>query len=536
MKIIKRSRGFYLTNVYDTMLVEQLSTLGLAFTKASLSALVLRHLGLYMPKEPRDTFGDYGQKYEEFQIEYAANDVVPLHLIRDLQWSRVQKEGLENAARLEFEFIKPLCEMELNGIHIDVDKWRIIMTDVEKERIEVGGIIREILSEVEDQNTLFGVSLVNIDSNAQLKSALNKYGIPVEKTDVGALEKHAGVPIVDAILDYRKANKLISTYAETLLAKISKYTGRLHTDFRQMIATGRLSSSNPNLQNIPKQQRYRSCFISSPGYSLITADQSGAELRILGNLSKDPIFIEAYATGQDLHTRTASEIFGVPYDKVDKNMRGAAKSINFGLIYGMSSVGLSKRLKITKKSAEDMINKYFNRYRGIKRYLDKAARDAVSNRFTTTVSGRKRYYNMPAFDHPDRKKIQSGIERQGMNAAIQGGDADTIKEAMILVVNRLEGYDAKLLLCVHDELVIEVRDDQRYEVSEIVVKAIKDGFGRYFTDIPMETEALIGKSWLKGLCENKVDGTKCGHNEMKFILDEKYGSKLVCSKCGGGQE
>jgi DNA polymerase-1 len=303
-----------------------------------------------------------------------------------------------------------------------------------------------------------------------------------------------------------------------------------------MIATGRLSSSNPNLQNIPKQQRYRSCFISSPGYSLITADQSGAELRILGNLSKDPIFIEAYATGQDLHTRTASEIFGVPYDKVDKNMRGAAKSINFGLIYGMSSVGLSKRLKITKKSAEDMINKYFNRYRGIKRYLDKAARDAVSNRFTTTVSGRKRYYNMPAFDHPDRKKIQSGIERQGMNAAIQGGDADTIKEAMILVVNRLEGYDAKLLLCVHDELVIEVRDDQRYEVSEIVVKAIKDGFGRYFTDIPMETEALIGKSWLKGLCENKVDGTKCGHNEMKFILDEKYGSKLVCSKCGGGQE
>lgn len=537
MKIIKRNRGFYLTNIYDTMLIEQLSTLGLSFTKSSLAALVLRHLGLYMPKEPRDTFGDYGQKYEDFQLEYAANDVVPLHLIRDLQWPKVQKEGLENAARLEFEFVKPLCEMELNGIHIDTDKWRIIMKDVEKERVEVGGIIRDILSEIEDQNTLFGVSLVNIDSNAQLKRALNRYGLPIEKTDVSALEKHAGLPIIDAILDYRKANKLISTYAETLLAKISKYTGRLHTDFRQMVSTGRMSSSNPNLQNIPKKQKYRSCFVAAPGYKLLTADMSGAELRILGNLSQDPVFVDAYATGQDLHTRTASEIFDVAYDKVDKYMRGAAKAINFGLCYGMSPVGLSKRLKITKKEAEVMINKYFNRYRGIKRYLDRAGQEAVRNRYSVTASGRRRYYNMPAFDHPDRKIIQGSIERQGMNAGIQGSNADTIKEAMVLLVERLKGYDARLILCVHDEIVVEAKEEQSREVAKIVSQSLIDGFGKYFNLIPMETDTLIGPCWIKGACENEISsGKKCGNLNMEFISDEKYGTKLVCAQCGAPQE
>jgi DNA polymerase I-like protein with 3'-5' exonuclease and polymerase domains len=426
MKIIKKNLGYYLTNVYDTMLMEQLSALGL-FLKADLGSLVLRYLGLVMPKEPRSTFKDYNQKFQDFQLEYAANDVVPLHFIRDLQFQKIQKESLEVAADIESRFLVPLCEMEMNGIHIDVDKWRKMMEEVDKERIQVKKIIQDILSEVEEQTTLFGVSLINIDSNVQLKKALNRYGLNLEKTDVAALSKHKGLPVIDAILDYRKANKLISTYAEPLLAKISEYTGRLHTDFKQMVRTGRMSSSNPNLQNIPKKQKFRSCFISPPGYSLLTADMSGAELRILGNLSKDPVFVEAYATGQDLHTRTAAEVFDVAYDKVEKHMRNAAKAINFGLCYGMSAVGLSKRLKISKKEAELMINKYFKRYKGVKRYLDRSGKEAVRNRYSLTVSGRRRYYSMPPYDHPDRKAIQSSIERQGMNAGIQGClSADTI--------------------------------------------------------------------------------------------------------------
>ena len=535
MKIIKRSRDYYIDNIYDTMLIEQLSTLGLR-VKASLDALVLRHLGLTMPKEPRGTFQDYGQEYQEFQLEYAANDVVALHLLRDMQWPRIQSESLEVAADLEFRFLKPLCEMELNGIHIDVDKWRVVMTDVEKERDEVKGIIQEILSEVEEQTTMFGVSLINVDSNAQLKKALNKYGLKLDSTAVGVLAKHQGLPIIDAILDYRKANKLMSTYAETLLSKISKHTGRLHTSFRQMVSTGRMSSSNPNLQNIPKKQKFRSCFIAPEGYSLLTADMSGAELRILGNFSQDPVFIEAYATGQDLHTRTASEMFKIDYDKVEGKHRNAAKAINFGLCYGMSAIGLSKRLNVTKQEAVNLIDRYFNAYKGVKKYLDRAGSDAVSNRYSTTISGRRRYYNMPPYDHPDRKMIQGGIERQGKNAGIQGSNADTIKEAMVLLVERLKPYDAKLILTVHDEVVVEVADEQRQEVAPVVAQSLVDGFGRYFSLIPMETDTLTGPCWLKDSCENKIGSSKCGCTKMKFIPHQKYGTKLVCTKCGKEQD
>lgn len=537
MKIIKRNRGYYLTNVYDTMLTEQLSTLGLGFTKASLSALVLRYLGLTMPKEPRGTFKDYYQTYQPFQLEYAANDVVPLQMIRDLQWPKVQSEGLEVAADLEFRFLVPLCEMELNGINIDQEKWRRMMREVETERDEIKSIIQKILSEVEEQTTLFGVSLVNVDSTAQLIKALNKYGVPLESTKEEVLKKHAGLPVIDAILDYRKANKLISTYAESLLAKISPHTGRLHTDFRQMVSTGRMSSSNPNLQNIPKKQKFRSCFVSPEGYSLLTADMSGAELRILGNLSQDPVFIEAYATGQDLHTRTGSEMFKVAYDRVEKKHRNAAKAINFGLCYGMSAVGLSKRLKVTKDEAEDLIFRYFNAYKGVKRYLDQAGKDAVRNRYSTTVSGRRRYYNMPPYDHPDRKMIQGRIERQGKNAGIQGSNADTIKEAMVILVERIKNYDAKLILTVHDEVVVEAKDDQREEVAAIVAQSLVDGFGKYFSVIPMQTDTLIGPCWLKDACENEVEPKhKCGSTKMKFVPHGKFGTKLVCAQCGKEQD
>jgi len=536
-KIIKLALGFYLDNVYDTMLAEQLINLGLNFKKANLAALVYKYLGLYLPKEPRDTFTNYFQKFEDFQLEYAANDVVPLQMIMDLQRDRIANEGLENACRLEFDFVKPLCEMELNGILIDTEKWRLIMSEVEGERNSVRKIIQDMLSEVEAQKTLFGGSTLNVDSNIQLKKTLNKYGLTLENTSEKALSNLRGLPIVDAILDYRKANKLISTYSESLLAKINSHTGRLHTDFRQMVSTGRMSSSNPNLQNIPNKQKFRSCFVAQEGYSLLTADMSGAELRILGNLSADPVFVEAYSTGQDLHTRTASEVFDTPYDKVQAKMRKAAKAINFGLIYGMSSKGLSDRLKIPRKEAEQMINKYFNRYKKVKQYLDKSASEAVRKRYSVTVSGRKRYYNMPPFDHPDRKNIQRGIERQGMNAAIQGANADTIKEAMIKLVDRISNYDARLLLTVHDEVVVEAKDDQRHEVAKIVSQSLVDGFGTYFNLIPMETDTLIGPCWIKESCEAEITPkTKCGSKEMVFVKDSRRISKLICKKCGKEQE
>jgi len=537
MKYIKHHGGYYVNNIYDTMLVEQLFTLGLGFVKADLVTLVKRYMNITMDKEPRGTFSDYNQDFQPFQLEYAANDVVVLNMLRSLQQPRIQQEGFENVCRLEFEFTKPMCEMELNGITFDVDKHRVILDDIEQGRLKHGKMVNDLLAGTNDQTTLFGVSLINIDSNAQLLSALNKYGLKLESTAEGVLAKFQGVPAIDELLAYRKAQKFISTYGESLISQINEMTGRLHTRFRQMVSTGRMSSSAPNLQNIPKKQIYRSCYVAKDGCSLITADMSGAELRILGNLSADPVFVECYMNGIDLHTRTASEVFGIPMDKVKHSDRNAAKAINFGLCYGLSKYGLAKRLKISENEADDMINSYFVRYRGVKRLLDRSAKDAVMRRYSKTVSGRKRFYKLPEYGHADFDKKKRAVEREGKNAVIQGANADTIKEAMILAVNRLEerGMKSKLLLTVHDEMVVEAPYNEQEEARRIVSQSLIDGFGRYFDLIPMETDALIGPCWLKNSCEDEATGKECGGTEMVWAPDEKYKTKIVCKKCGVSQ-
>lgn len=530
MKMIKHHYGFYIENIYDTMLTEQLFHLGQK-VKANLQALVFRYLGITMDKEPSNTFKDYNQKFQPFQLEYAANDVSVLRLIRDLQLPKIREHNFEDVCRLEFEFTKPMCEMELNGVTLDAEKQRRLIRETDIERQKFSKEVTQILSMNEDQMTLFGVSLINLDSNLQLKKALNKYGLGLESTAVGVLEKHRGLPVIDSLLAYRKAQKFMSTYGETLIAQISKVTGRIHTDFTQMVSTGRMSSSDPNLQNIPKKQRYRSAFVSKKGYSLITADMSGAELRILGNMSQDEIFIECFREGIDLHSRTIAEIHGIPISEVTSDMRDAAKAINFGLAYGLSKFGLARRLKIHEKKAEEMMSKYFERYKGVKRYLNQSARDAVRNRYSTSISGRKRFYTLPDYNHPDYKRMVGGVQRRGMNQPIQGGNADTIKQSMIYLVDRLEnsGYDAKLILTVHDEVVVEAKTEQIWEVKPIVEQSLIDGFGRYFSLIPMETDGLVGDCWLKNSCENKLDGKKCGGTEIRFDSKEN----LKCVSCGG---
>jgi len=533
MKYIKLHGGYYVNNIYDTMLVEQMFNLGLGFVKADLASLVMRYMNITVDKEPRGTFTDYNQVFKPFQLEYAANDVVILNMIRSLQMPTIQQESFENVCRLEFEFTKPMCEMELNGITFDTEKHRVILSDIDEERKKHGKMVSDLLNATEDQTTLFGVSLINIDSNAQLLKALKKYGLELDSTDVNVLGKFKGIPVIDELLAYRKAQKFISTYGESLIAKINEITGRLHTRFRQMVSTGRMSSSAPNLQNIPKKQIYRSCYIAKDGHSLVTADMSGAELRILGNLSADAVFIECYANGIDLHTRTASEVFGIPFDQVKNSDRGKAKAINFGLCYGLSKYGLARGLKISEGEADDMIKAYFKRYSGVKRLLDKSAKTAVMKRCSTTVSGRKRYYKLPEYGSPDFDRKKRSIEREGKNAVIQGANADTIKEAMILAVNRLEEQNmkSKLLLTVHDEIIIEAPFNEQEEAKRIAEQSLIDGFGKYFNLIPMEADGLVGPCWLKSECEHN----KCGGTEMEWAPDKKYKTKIVCKKCGASQ-
>lgn len=529
LKILKLSLGIYVKNVYDTMLAEQLLNLGLN-SKANLKYLVEKYLYIDMPKEPAKTFSDYGQQYRPFQLEYAINDVVVLDTIMKLQKTNLISEGLMEVAQLEFDFIKPLSEMELNGILIDVNKWRTIINNVETEAITLCKDLGQILSKASSQTSLFGVSLINVDSQKQLLKALRDSGLKLESTDVKVLNNYIGVPVIDKLLEYRKKQKLVSTYGETLLDRINPITGRLHTAFKQLVSTGRLSSTNPNLQNIPAKQLYRSCFIAKEGYSLITSDMASAELRVIGNFSKDPGFIKAFRENLDLHTQAASAAFKIPYDKVTADQRKKAKGLSFGLPYGISSFGLSKRLNITEEEAQAMIDGYFDEYKGVKKFLDTSAHMAVNKGYVRTISGRKRYFKIPELYADDSKKILRAIAREAKNAPIQGSNADTMKKAMVILQERLEkgNYDAKLLLNVHDEAVIESRNDQVEEVAEIVKQSIIDGFGHYFDLIPMETVPLKSPCWMKGGCENKLDnGIKCDGTDYKFLDND-----LICEKCG----
>jgi DNA polymerase-1 len=488
-----------------------------------------------MDKEPRDTFNDYYQKFQDYQLVYAANDVVPLELIRDLQLAEVKRHKLEGVCQLEFDFVKPLCEMELNGIHMDIDKWHVILADIQKEKEELAVKIADMLAGTNDQTTLFGVSLINIDSNKQLLKSLKSYGLQLDNTDIKALTKLKGIPVIDSLIEYRKAQKVVSTYGEKLLAKIHKDTGRIHTSFNQMVSTGRMSSSNPNLQNIPNKQKFRTCFIAKKGCILITADMSGAELRILGNLSKDKLFKHCYDNGIDIHTKTASEVFKVDMELAStKKYRGPSKAVGFGICYGMSKFGLAERLQIPENEAAGIIKGYLAAYPEVARFLNSSGRSAVAKGYSRSISGRKRFYNIPPIHDPDRRGIVNGVEKQAKNAPIQGSNADTIKQSMVYCVERLEQlpYYAKLLLTVHDEIIIETIEEKKYEVAEIVRQSLIDGFGKYFTLIPMETDALIGPSWIKEACENYIDDKKCGGTEMIFIPNDKYGTKLVCKICG----
>lgn len=508
-EMLKTNFGIVLNRVYDLMIAEQLLNLGLHY-KSSLDYMVAKYFSLHMPKDVASSFNDYHQKYAEHQLRYAANDVSILRDIYNFQLPLLQRDGLMRAAKLEFDFIKPLAEMELNGVLLDVPKWRDIINEMIVERDRLRFELHNVFDATVDQTTLFGVSLLNLDSPSQIIKGLTSLGVDVESTDVKELSKHKGNPIVDLLLGYRKHEKFITTYGEAMINRIHPKTGRLHTSFKQMVDTGRLSSSNPNLQNIPKEQRYRSCFMARPGYKLITSDMSQAELRILADYSQDPAFLDAYNSGQDLHTRTASDIFGVTQNEVikdkklsddDVNKKGyrtAAKALNFGLIYGLTKIGLSIRLGVSESKAEGYINAYFSKYKSIKSWLDKASRFAIMHRYSTTISGRRRYYKVPNPNDPKFNRAKGSIERQGRNTPIQGSNADTIKQSMVYITDRIKNYDARLLLTVHDEVVVEAKEDHVEEVGKIVRGCLIDGFGEFFKIVKMEADVLVGDHWLKG--------------------------------------
>ena len=509
-KFIKKHTGFELYNIYDTLLAEGVLTAGLSAKMASLKDLTKNYLGLDMDKNIRKSFvGLKDINFSEEQLKYAAIDTFVLFPIFDSQIPKLRQQGVIETAKTEFAVTKVVGEMELKGVYINRSKWEDIIVNLKKRRDEITEEFYGSISGYYSFNNvdLFGNNAppININSQPQLLDLFNKklsLNIPSTADPVLELVNH---PLVKTLREYRKYEKLISAFGESLLEKINKQTKRIHPEFNQMgAATGRFSCNNPNLQQIPRdtpEAPFRACFNPESGYKFVISDYSSMEMRILADLSGDKKFIEAIRNGYDLHSYTAALMFGLEYSEDFKkkhgDLRQAAKAINFGLMYGMGPGRLAAQINVTPEQGKEYMEKYFSSYPSVRDFLSKVASEAVKKGYSATPGGRKRWYKMPDKSDPEYKKQIGSIERQAKNHPIQGTNADAMKHALVSLYERIkkDRVDASILLTVHDEIVTEARDDQaedfKYVLSEEMIKAAEV----FVKKVPIASDPFVGDVW-----------------------------------------
>ena len=408
----------------------------------------------------------------------------------------VDKELTQLYKEIELPLASVLARMELAGVAADEKKLDALSRDMAGKLARLEDLAKEQA----------GDPGFNPNSPKQLGVVLfEKLGLPVVKktktgysTDVKVLEELRGKhPLVDTILQYRALAKLHSTYLEGLKPLINRTTGRIHTHFQQTVTvTGRLSSTDPNLQNIPTRTEtgrgIRALFVPGEGYDwLLSCDYSQIELRILAHVSQDSLMLESFRENQDVHARTASEVFGVPLDLVSHEMRGRAKAVNFGIVYGISDFGLAVQLGCSRKEASEFIENYLSRYKGVKEYMERMKALARSQGYVTTLLGRRRY--LPDINNRNFN-LRSFAERTAINTPIQGTAADIMKLAMLRVdaALRKSGLSFRVLLQVHDELVLEVKEAEREAAAALVQTEMQNAFK---LDVPLLAEVNYGKDW-----------------------------------------
>lgn len=427
--------------------------------------------------------------------EYSGEDADIVLRLKQVLEPQLKEHKLDVLFReIEMPLMEVLVEMERTGVKVDAGFLKSMSVRLETETAKIVTTIHELAG------TAF-----NINSPKQLADILfGKLGLtPTKKTKTGfstnvdVLQDLAHLhPLPAEILKYRMLAKLKSTYVDALPAMINPRTGRLHTSFNQAVtATGRLSSSEPNLQNIPIRtdlgREIRKAFIAELGSSLISADYSQIELRVLAHLSGDPVLIRTFLEDQDIHTRTASEIFGLDAKEITPEMRRKAKAVNFGIIYGISAFGLAQDIGVSNAEAKRYIDNYFGRYPNVRAFIDRTIQEARTNGFVTTLFGRRRF--IPELSSSSAPVRNFG-ERTAVNTPIQGTAADMIKIAMIRISRRLsrERLSTKMILQVHDELVFEVPDGE-IEIMKKLVREEMEGVVRL--DVPVKIDLAAGRNW-----------------------------------------
>jgi DNA polymerase-1 len=489
-------------SLFDTMIAHYLLEPDM---RHNMNLLSESYLG-YSPVHIESLIGEKGNNQKNMRsvpvdklMEYAVEDADVTFQLKTVFEPKIKSGGLDElATEIEMPLIRVLATMERNGVKLDLEDLKAITINLREDIISLEKEIYLLAGtefNISSPKQLGDILFIRLKLDEKARVTKTKQFITNEEILQRLTNKH---PIISKVLEYRGLKKLLSTYVEALPLLVDKKSGRIHTSYNQAVAsTGRLSSNNPNLQNIPvrdaRGREIRKAFVPEKGHVFLSADYSQIELRLMAHLSKDASMIADFLSGNDIHAATASKIFGVEIAEVTREMRSRAKTANFGIIYGISSFGLSERLTIGRKEAKDLIDGYFNSYPGVKIYMDESIRKARDLGYVTTMFGRKRY--LPDI-HSRNQVVRGNAERNAINAPIQGSAADIIKIAMIRIFDRMNSEEllSKMILQVHDELIFETANSELEKLKDLVIFEMSNAAK---LDIPLKVDWGTGNNWFE---------------------------------------
>ncbi len=486
-------RGITLHPVFDTMLAAQVLAGGDQRPSFSLEAVAERFLEETLDKSAGRE--DWSGELSERQLEYAARDAAILLPLHEKLAAALEEEKLTSVSKIEFRAVAAIAEMELSGVKLDVARWKELEKTIRVRRDEAAEELEAQFPQPEGVLPLEGLGpRLNLNSPQQITDAFRSLGVDLPDTKVWTLLK-VDHPAAKLLLKYRELQKKLGTYLETYPRYIDPGSGRIHANFLQCrVPTGRLACTNPNIQQIPHEDEFRSCFVAEEGNTLVIADYSQIELRILAEVSDDAGFVEAFQKGEDLHRVTAATMFGVGKDEVTKDQRSAAKRINFGLMYGRGARSLSAQLGTDDERARVLIDEYFANYPGVQKFLQSTANRAMKTRTLRTLAGRVRKFgDTSGLDRQDK----GALRREAMNYPIQGSSADIAKLALVYLHEALRDLDARLINSIHDEFVVECREDLAEEVTERMEDAMIRAGKVLLKKVPPEVEVGVSREWKK---------------------------------------
>ena len=534
-----KSYGITLANVHDTMVIEKVLTNGQDTVSGfySLAGLLNRYLNVQMDKEQQKSFVDHEGEFTDKQIVYAAKDVMYLHRLRDVQWISGKDQGLLECCKLENAAVLAFSDIEYNGMLVNVNRWlelaslklqeayaaerdlnKLILDDKKFSEFK-SHVFQTDIFETEEVARLASVN-INWSSPHQTTPILQKLLPGLESSDTKILQaKHLDLhPLVPLFIDFKEKYKKATAFGPKWVEKYVDSDGKVHTSFSQIIRTGRVSSRNPNMQQIPADNDYRNCFIAPSGWSYVSSDFSSQELCIIAHGSQDPVWLNALEDGQDLHSVCADLVYGQEWVeaaeedcaymagkqkcecKGHKKLRNAVKGINFGLAYGMGPHKLSDTLDIPIDEAQELIDKYFSVFPSIQKFLNKNARFGKKHGYIRTMEPYKRIRKFPLWAGKATEPRDMGsIDRMSRNTPIQGAAGDMTKEAMVRIRQLIHDKrdEIQMVMAVHDQLDFVVRDDLIDKWSPVITEQMELAGRTIVTSGLLKSDTTTCKVWEK---------------------------------------